>query len=72
MAEQIKEIFNWGRFGPPIHPDPALLLEAVLGEIDSRTQKQIAGLYFEAVAATLQANLKFVQGVQAVLAVGQE
>jgi hypothetical protein len=70
IKEQLASILHWGP-RPPYNPDPAVLLEAVLREVDSENQKKIAGLYFEAVAASLQANLRFVQGLQAIVA-GQE
>jgi hypothetical protein len=66
LKEQLAGLLRWGPH-PPYQPDPAVLLEAVLREVDSEDQKRIAGLYFDAVAATLQANLKFVQGVQAIV-----
>ena len=70
LKDQLSALLRWGPLSPysPYHPDPPVLLEAVLREVDSEDQKRIAGLYFEAVAATLQANLKFVQGVQAIVA----
>ena len=66
LKDQLVGLLRWGPH-PPYTPDPAVLLEAILRETESEDQKRIVGLYFDAVAATLQANLKFVQGVQAIV-----
>jgi len=69
-TNQLSTLLHWGP-RPPYYPDPAVLLEAVINELDAPTQKKVAGLYFDAVTASLQANLKFIQGVQAIVA-GQQ
>ena len=51
--------FNWWHIG-----DPAVMLESILGQVESEQRKQVIGLYLDSVTATLEANLKFVQGVR--------
>jgi hypothetical protein len=47
--------------------DPAVLLDSLLEQVEDKQQTQILGLYLDTVAATLEANLKFVQGVRSVV-----
>lgn len=62
---QLHQAFRWG----PWHiGDPAVLLEAILGHVEAEQRKQIMGHYLDALTASLEANLKFVQGVRSVVA----
>lgn len=61
MAEP-KLPFQWWHIG-----DPAVLLESILGQVEQEQQRQVVGLYLDAVSATLEANLKFVQGMRSVV-----
>jgi hypothetical protein len=54
--------FQWWHIG-----DPAVLLESILGQVEKEQQRQVVGLYLDAVSATLEANLKFVQGMRSVV-----
>jgi hypothetical protein len=47
-----------------------LLVDTVLQEVEAGQHRQVIGLYLESVAATLQANLKLVEGVRQI--VGQK
>jgi hypothetical protein len=47
--------------------DPPMLLEAVLSQVEGQQAKQVMALYLDSVAATYEANLKFVQGMRSVL-----
>jgi len=62
MADE-KFPFLWWHIG-----DPAVLLESILGQVESEQKKQIVGHYLDSVQATLEANLKFVQGMRSVVA----
>jgi hypothetical protein len=67
-ASQLHQAFSWR----PWHVgDPAVLLENILGQVEAEQRKQIMGHYLDAVAATLEANLKFVQGVRSVVGGGK-
>ena len=59
--EQLNEAL---RFRPWPPGDPWVLVEAVLREVDPPQQKLVVGLALESVAATLQANLKLVEGLR--------
>lgn len=48
--------------------DPFVVLESILHQVEGEQRKQIATLYLDSVTATLEANLKFVQGVRSVVA----
>jgi hypothetical protein len=48
--------------------DPFVILEALLSQVENNQAKQITAMYLDSVAATLEANLKFVQGVRSVIA----
>jgi hypothetical protein len=48
--------------------DPFVVLESILNQVEGEQRKQIATLYLDSVTATLDANLKFVQGVRSVVA----
>jgi hypothetical protein len=62
--EQLNEAL---RFRPWPPGDPWVLVEAVLREVDPPQQKQVVGLALESVAATLQANLKLVEGLRQIV-----
>jgi hypothetical protein len=47
--------------------DPAVLLESILRQVETEQQKQIMAHYLDSVTATLEANLKFVQGMRSVI-----
>jgi hypothetical protein len=67
MAQEINEAFRlpgW-RIG-----DPPVLLEAILSQVEGEQAKQVTALYLDSVTATLEANLKFVQGLRSVIAGG--
>jgi hypothetical protein len=67
MAQDIHETFRipgW-RIG-----DPPILLEAILSQVEGEQAKQVTALYLDSVAATLEVNLKFVQGLRSVVAGG--
>jgi hypothetical protein len=48
--------------------DPAVLLESILGQVEAGQRQQVTALYLDSVTATLEANLKFVQGLRSVVA----
>ena len=49
--------------------DPTVVLETVLKQVDDKQSKLLAtAMYLEFVTATLQANLKFIQGMRSALA----
>jgi len=57
------------RFRPWPPGDPWVLVEAVLREVEgAQQQKQVIGLALESVAATLQTNLKLVEGLRQIVA----
>ena len=63
--EQLHEAL---RFRPWPPGDPWVLVEAVLREVENeQQQKQVIGLALESVAATLQANLKLVEGLRQIV-----
>lgn len=64
-SEVLNPTFRWApwRIG-----DPAVLLEAVLGEVEAGQRQQVTALYLDSVTASLEANLKFVQGLRSILA----
>jgi hypothetical protein len=55
---------------PRLIGDPPQLLEAILAQVEGQQQKQVMGLLLDSLAATLQANLKFVQGVRSIIGGG--
>jgi hypothetical protein len=55
---------------PRLIGDPPQLLEAILAQVEGQQQKQVMGLFLDTVATTLQANLKFVQGVRSIIGGG--
>ncbi len=72
MAEgQSQQLHQALRWGPWPGGDPAVLLEVILAQVEAEQRRQILGLYLESVSATLEANLKFVQGVRSVVAGGK-
>jgi len=67
-SQELNPLFRW----QPWHiGDPAVLLESIIGQVEGVQREQITALYLDSVAASLEANLKLVQGVRAVLASGQ-
>jgi len=62
--EQLNELF---RFRPWPPGDPWVLVETVLREVEGPQQKQVLGLALESVAATLQTNLKLVEGLRQIV-----
>jgi hypothetical protein len=68
MAEE--QLHQSLRFRPWPIGDPWVLVETVLQEVEAGQHRQVIGLYLESVAATLQANLKLVEGVRQI--VGQK
>jgi hypothetical protein len=66
---QHEELHPAFRFLPPHHiGDPAVLLESILSQVEAGQRKQIIGLYMDSIVATLEANIKFVQGVRSAMA----
>jgi hypothetical protein len=63
-SEQLNELF---RFRPWPPGDPWVLVETVLREVEGPQQKQVLGLALESVAATLQTNLKLVEGLRQIV-----
>ncbi len=51
--------------------DPFVVLESLLDQVENEQSKQITALYLDSVSATLEANLRFVQGVRSVIAGNQ-
>jgi hypothetical protein len=47
--------------------DPPMLVEAVLSQVEGEQTKQVMMLYLDSVTATLEANLKLVQGLRSVV-----
>ena len=69
QSKQLHQAFRWG----PWHiGDPAVLLEAILDQVEEQQQKQVLGLYLDSLSATLEANLKLVQGIRSVVAGGAQ
>jgi hypothetical protein len=61
-SKSLPEILRWH------HGDPPIWLELILNEVEGTARQQIVGHYLDAVAANLQANLKLVESVRAVVA----
>lgn len=55
---------------PRLIGDPPQLLESILAQVEEQQQKQVMGLFLDSLAASLQANLKFVQGVRSIIGGG--
>jgi hypothetical protein len=55
------------RFRPWHVGDPAVLVDSILAQVEIDQRKVILGHYLDSVAATYEANLKFVQGVRSVI-----
>jgi hypothetical protein len=55
---------------PRLIGDPPQILEAILAQVEGQQQKQVIGLLLDSLATTLQANLKFVQGVRSIIGGG--
>jgi len=62
--EQLNELL---RFRPWPPGDPWVLVEAVLREVDPAQKRQVMGAALESVSATLQANLKLVDGLRQIV-----
>jgi hypothetical protein len=63
-SQELNPLFRWR----PWHTgDPAVLLESILGQVEAGQRQQITALYLDSVTASLEANLKFVQGLRSVL-----
>jgi hypothetical protein len=60
-SEQLNELL---RFRPWPPGDPWVLVDTVLREVEGQQQKVVLVLALEAAAATLQANLKLVEGLR--------
>jgi hypothetical protein len=52
---------------PRLVGDPPQLLEAILAQVEGQKQRQAMGLILDSVAATLQVNLKLVQGLRSIM-----
>lgn len=64
-SQELNPLFRW----LPWHiGDPAVLLESILGQVEVGQRQQITALYLDSVTASLEANLKFVQGLRSVFA----
>jgi hypothetical protein len=48
--------------------DPAVLLESILEQLEAGQRQQVIALYLDSVTASMEANLKFVQGLRSVVA----
>jgi len=59
--DQLNELL---RFRPWPPGDPWVLVDTVLREVEGPQQKLVLGLALESVSATLQANLKLVDGLR--------
>jgi hypothetical protein len=63
-SQELNPLFRWR----PWHiGDPAVLLESILSQVEVGQRQQITALYLDSVTASLEANLKFVQGIRSVL-----
>jgi hypothetical protein len=67
--EQLHELL---RFRPWPPGDPWVLVDTVLREVEGPQQKLVLGLALESVAATLQANLKLVEGLRQIVGAGKQ
>jgi hypothetical protein len=65
MPEEINPLL---RIQPWRVGDPFVILETLLSQVETQQAKQITTMYLDSVVATLEANLKFVQGVRSVIA----
>jgi len=72
MAEgRIPELHQALQFRPWPGGDPFVVLEAIMARVDEAQQKQLMGLYLDSICATLDAHLKFAQGVRSIVAGGK-
>ena len=55
---------------PRLIGDPPQILDVILAQVEGQQQKQVMGLLLDSLATTLQANLKFVQGVRSIIGGG--
>ena len=69
--KKIPQIHEQLRFRPWPIGDNFVLVESVLQELGEAQQRQAIGLYLQSVAASLQANLTFVEGLRGIIAGGQ-
>ena len=70
-SQGLASAFRWRPF-PPRVGDPAVILETIMQEVEETQRSQAMGLYLEAVASTLEANLKFVQGLRSMMGGGKQ
>jgi hypothetical protein len=64
VPPQLHQAFRW----VPWHiADPAVLLGPIVEQIETEQKKQIAALYLDSLTTTLEASLKFVQGVRSIM-----
>jgi hypothetical protein len=47
--------------------DPPVLLDTILSHVESEQRNEVVALYLDNVVATLEANLRFVQGMRSVV-----
>jgi len=67
-SHQLNPAFRW----VPWHiGDPAVWLETILSQVEAGQRQQIMTHYLDAMAATMEANLKLVQGIRSVVAGGK-
>jgi hypothetical protein len=70
MPDDEQELNPLLRFHPWPIGDYFVLPEAVLQELEASKQAEIAGMYLDSLSATLQAKVKYVEGVRNVLSSG--
>jgi len=68
MSEDAQSLNPLFRMTPHRVGDPAVLLDAILQNVEAPQKQQVIGLYLDSVSATLEANLKLVQGIRAIVA----
>jgi hypothetical protein len=64
--QELISALRWHPF-PPRVGDPAVILETILQEVEANQRAHVMGLYLASISETLQANLKFVQGLHSVM-----
>ena len=71
MADEnpLSPLFRW-RPNPGWIGDPAVVLDAVLSQVDTDQAKQVMMHYLDAATATQEANLRFLRGVRSAIASG--
>lgn len=68
MPEDTPQLYQSFRPGHWYIGDPAIILDTIMNQVEAEQAKQITMLYLDSVAAGLEANLKFIQGVRSVVA----